>query len=606
MKAIGRYAFIVLAVTSVGGRATDAAIRVSAQVDTSQDIYIGEHFDYHIVIEGSDVPGEVDISPLEKYTPQSRGSKEQSSISIVNGKMTKTVTTVMTYSLTCNQTGPIDLAPVTVVVDGRSYRTNAVEVNILRPGTTDKLDLEVRLSEERCYVGQPVVMVVNFYYSADITDPEFDVPVFNSELFYFEDPDVIDPRAKQFRLSAAISEPVFVTQGRTVHKGKGSFLLTFSKILIPKRPGQIEIEPASVSADVAVGQVRSRDRLFGDFFGARSEYKRFMVSSAPIELAVLPLPEEDKPAGFYGLVGRYSISASATPTKVNVGDPITLTIKVRGSYLKPVEWPVLEEVGELAENFKIPSQRAWPTIEDGFKVFTQTIRANKDQVTAIPPIPLAFFNPDKGDYVVAEAEPIELDVAPTKILTDADLEGRDFAPINKEVEAIKKGLSANYDGPDVLANMSFSPLAAVVSPWYALLWGAPLTTFVLSLLIKFFAHTTPERVAFKRRRQACGKAVRQVKRVACAEPRQRCELLAATMKQYLGERFDRSAGSLTADDCRETIVSATRDGQMAERFRDIVAECEAAHYASVETNIGATQIKEVVSLFRSIEKKSKK
>jgi hypothetical protein len=134
----------------------------------------------------------------------------------------------------------------------------------------------------------------------------------------------------------------------------------------------------------------------------------------------------------------------------------------------------------------------------------------------------------------------------------------------------------------------------------------PLTAFVLSLMVKSFTHTTPERAALKRRRQACGKAIRQLKSIACAEPRERCELLAATMKQYLGERFERTAGSLTADDCCETIVSATQDGEMAERFRDIMAECEATHYASVETNIGAAQIKEAVSLVRSIEKKSKK
>ncbi|UCC22377.1 MAG: hypothetical protein JSW23_11455, partial [Planctomycetota bacterium] len=179
-------------------------------------------------------------------------------------------------------------------------------------------------------------------------------------------------------------------------------------------------------------------------------------------------------------------------------------------------------------------------------------------------------------------------------------------PINKEVEAIKKGLSANYEGPDVLTNMSFSPLGAVVSPWYAPLWVIPLTAFVLSLLLKFFTHTTPEREAIKRRRQACGRAVRQLKRIVSAEPRERCELLAAAMKQYLGERFDRTSGSLTADDCHETIVSATRDGKTAERFRDIVAECEATHYASVEADIGASQIKEAVLLVRSIEKKSKK
>ncbi len=610
MKAFVRYIVIVLAATVAISRSGLAEVRVYAQVDSSRDIYAGDSFTYQIIIDGENQPGEVDLGPLAKYNPRSAGNRDvsQTSISIVNGRTTQSIVKryVMSYLLSAGEAERIQLAPVTVTVGGTPYRTNPVEVNVLRPGTTDKLDLEVKLSEERCYVGQPVVMVVNFYYAADITDPQFNVPVFNSGLFYFDDADVIDPRAKQFRLSATISEPVFVTQGRTVRKGKSCFLLTFSKVLIPKRPGQIEIEPATVSADVAIGQVRSRDRFFGDFFGARSEYKRFMVSSASIELAVLPLPEEDKPAGFYGLVGRYSISASAAPTKVNVGDPITLTIKVGGSYLKPAEWPVLEKIVGLAENFKIPSQSASPTIEDGFKVFTQTIRANNDEVTAIPPIPLVFFDPDRGRYVVAETEPIELEVAPTKILTDADLEGRDFAPINKEVEAIKKGLAANHEGPDVLANMSFSPLGAIVKPGYALLWGMPLTAFALSLLVKFFTHTTPERAALKRRRQACGKAVRQLKKVGSAKPRERCELLAATMKQYVGERFARAAGSLTADDCHETIVSATRDGKTAKRFRDIVAECEATHYASVESNIGAEQIKEAVSLVRSIEKKSKK
>ena len=52
------------------------------------------------------------------------------------------------------------------------------------------------------------------------------------------------------------------------------------------------------------------------------------------------MPEADKPAEFYGLVGQYTIAASAAPTKVNVGDPITLTIRIGGNpYLKPVQWP---------------------------------------------------------------------------------------------------------------------------------------------------------------------------------------------------------------------------------------------------------------------------
>jgi len=70
---------------------------------------------------------------------------------------------------------------------------------------------------------------------------------------------------------------------------------------------------------------------------------------------------------FYGLVGRYMISASAAPTKVSVGDPITLTIKIGAEYLKPVQWPELEQISELSENFKMPSQKSSPTIENGLR-----------------------------------------------------------------------------------------------------------------------------------------------------------------------------------------------------------------------------------------------
>ncbi|MHC4281711.1 MAG: hypothetical protein ACYSWZ_01860, partial [Planctomycetota bacterium] len=87
----------------------------------------------------------------------------------------------------------------------------------------------------------------------------------------------------------------------------------------------------------------------------------------------------------------------------------------------------------------------------------------------------------------------------------ADIEGKDFAPINKEVEAIKKGLSANYESPDVLENMSFSPAGALISPGYAPLWAAPLGILILSSVAKLLTSTSPEKVAAKRRRQACSK-----------------------------------------------------------------------------------------------------
>jgi hypothetical protein len=587
--------FLVLLTEGVG-----AAVRLVAQVDNSQDIYVGESFSYNIIIDGENKAGQVDIAPLAEYNPQSAGNRDvsQTSISIINGRTTQNVKKqyVMSYSLVSSRVGPIQLPPVTVTLDGKNYQTNPVEVNILKPGSTDQLELEVTLSEQRCYVGQPVVMTVKFYRYADIGDYRFDVPVLDSGAFYVEEPDDEAGQAKQYRVTKA---------------GRDAVLFTFSKILIPRYAGETEIKPASISAELAVGRARNRDRFFDDrffdgFFRSRTEYKRFMVSSEPLELTVLPLPDEGKPAGFYGLVGEYTISASAEPTKVNVGDPITLTIKIGGRFLKPVRWPGLEEIPELADNFKIPAEKAAPIIEDGYKIFTQTIRANNDKVSQIPSIPLAYFDAGKGKYEIAGTGPIKLDVSPTKILTNADLEGLDFAPVNKEVEAIKKGLSANYEGPQVLTNQAFSSPAAIVSAPYLFIWAGPLTLLIIGAAAKFLTYTTAEKTAAKRRRAASVKAIRRLKQIAACDDAQNYQMLAATMKQYIGERFDKIAGSLTSDDCFDIVLAQTKCKQSAEKYRDTIAGCEAARYASEEKNIDGSTIKRAAELIKTIEKKARK
>jgi hypothetical protein len=468
------------------------------------------------------------------------------------------------------------------------------------------LALEVTLSEQKCYVGQPVLMTVKFYFSADIRDPQFNIPVFKSDAFYFGNPDIVDQPAKEYDLGTGTT--VLVSQHQVVYKGKQSNLLILRKILIPKVSGQIQIQPASISTDVAVGRARARDSFFDGFFGSRKQYKRFMVSSQSLQLTVLPLPEQGKPEGFYGLVGRFTIEASAKPVAdVYMGDPITLTIRIGGSkFLKPVQWPALEQVSELAANFKMPTQKASPTIANGFKVFTQTIRPDNNRANVIPSIPLAYFDPETSSYSVAKTKPIELDLKPSKRLTAADIEGKDFVPINKEVEAIKKGLSANYESPDVLENMSFSPVSALISPGYAPLWSVPLGILILSSVAKLFTSTSPEKVAAKRRRQACSRAVNQLKKIASTEAAQRNELVVSIMKRYIGDRFEKMAGSLTPDDCYDTIITATKDTENADKFRRTVAGFEAGRYSSINLNIDSGKIKDIIDLVRNIEKKSKK
>ncbi len=593
---------LTLWLTATAGAAEQ--IKVYAQIDTSATIYAGESFSFHIVIDGDNRPGQVDLSALRKFNPQPAGNRDlsQTSVSIINGKTTRRQTKryVMNYTLVSSQQGRLTIPSATVTVNAKKYRTRPVTINVVKPGATDKLELEVTLSEEKCYTGQPVVMSVKLYIIADIDDLTFNIPIFNSNRFFFEDPDSIGAGARQMRISASSSQSAYVRQKRTTHKGKTANVLSFEKVLIPKNPGTLNISASSVSANVAVGRKRS-------FFGYENTYKRFMVSSEALKLEVLPLPEDGKPKEFYGLVGRYSISASAEPTQVIVGEPITLTIRIGGNkYLKAVRWPELEKIVPMAENFKIPPEHSPAVMRGNVKVFTQTIRANNDKVIEIPPIPLAYFDADKGRYTTATTKAIKLVVDPTRILTEADFEGRSFIVANKEIEAIKQGLSANYENMDALTNQSFSSISAAFSPGYAVVWMGPFAILVISSIFRFFTHTSAEKTAAKRRRSALSKVIKQLKKIHSSEAKERPELLGSLMKQYLGDRFDRTALSLTSQDCHQIIIDAINDQSVSEEYRNIIADCEASRFASVETGVDAQKIKQVIELMRGIEKKARK
>ncbi len=585
---------VIVSASAAHGR---AATRVYAKVDSRTTIYPGQGFTYSVVVEGGK-PTRVDISPLAEFNPRRAGSG--SSFQTVGDRTT--VSYSENYAIAAGQPGTMVLPGVTVVVDGQAYTTNPVEVTVSQPGTTDRMTLEFELSQQKCYMGQPVLMTVRWIVTAQVQDVSFDVPVFKSDDFYIED--LSEPASAWAKQQAEIDGvPVTVMENRQPIKGIEAAVISFNKVLIPRRPGRITLGAVTVSTDMATGRIRT-----SDFFNPiRTRFERFSVRSDPAVLEVLPLPEANKPAQFYGLVGSYTISASATPTKVSVGDPITLTIRIGGNpYLKPVQWPELEKVGGLAQGFKIPSEKASPVIEDGAKVFTQTVRANSDSVTEIPPIPLAYFDPSAGDYVVARTEPIPLEVSPTKVLTNADVEGTSGGgSVSRQVQAIREGFSANDYGPDVLTNQVFSPLSALVSPGYAALWSVPLAALAASAVFKLVTRTSPEAVVKKRKRQAAGSAMRRLKAAASADAKERHDLLVAAMKGYLGDRFDRIAGSLTADDCHGIIAASTDDVQLADRFRARVSEWEAARYASFDTDVDLAQIEDGIELIRHVEKKLK-
>jgi len=605
----GWAAAVILLIGAVQAKAQP--IRVGAAVQ--REIYVGEPFQFQIQIDGYEQAGEVDLGPLDRFSPRSMGGQNQSSsmTTIINGQksQSKTLRYVMVYQLTAPSAGSVLIPSLTVEVKGQKYTTNPITINVLKPGVTDKIGLEMGISQTDGYVGQPLVLMMTWYVGANLGSYNFNIPALrDAEHFVIEDmpaPPGVGGELIQMEL---YGEQITARQNEGVYQGNRCLEITFGKILIPIKPGTIQIGGASVICNVEVtSRSRSRNPM-DDFFSgglfSRREYERFSSSAPGITLDIKALPSEGRPADFSGLVGRYSIATTAGPVKVNVGDPITLTIMIGGELLRLVDMPNLAALPAMADNFKIPTSQSAPKVSGNRKIFTQTIRAIHDQVTEIPAIPLSYFDVDQGAYFTTYSEAIPLEVLATKVVTAGQALSAQVASQASEIEAVRTGIAANYEGPELLENTAFSPMAAMVRPGYIVLWTGPLGLLITSGLVQLMRRNSPGRQQARRKAHSGSQAIRRLKRID-SQSKSAAEEAADIMRRYVGARFNQTSQSLTARDCRVILSENRADEKIVDQFCELLERCEQSRFAGGLAENDSVDLREIKEAVKVLDKQLK-
>jgi hypothetical protein len=185
-----------------------------------------------------------------------------------------------------------------------------------------------------------------------------------------------------------------------------------------------------------------------DFFDSEP-MRSVMIDGKSFTLKVKELPEAGRPANFSGIIGACSIVTTAKPVDVNVGDPIVLTITLKGlPYPDTARLPALTAQPALAKSFRISDQDSG-VVQDGNKVFQCTLRAQNSDVKEIPALSLTYFDSPTGTYSEARSQPIPITVHAVKTVTAADAQGTVVAaPVaGTEVKALDDGIAHNvaYD-----------------------------------------------------------------------------------------------------------------------------------------------------------------
>lgn len=575
---------------SAGRIAAQEEVSVRLQVET-RTVYMGESFLVQITVDGTDEAEQPDLSHVQYFTVEYLGGQNNSSqsISIINGKLERVVQRgfVFSYRFTPTKVGTLAIPQVAVKAGGRIHRTVPVTIEVTKPGETDEFKLRINLSRQTCYVGEPVTLDVTWYLRKDVQDFRFTAPLLQSDVFDFAVPEVqVDNSRRYYRVPIGGGD-VIAEKGRGMLEGVTYATLEFSLVLIPKRSGSFVIPEFVVACESASGRVSRRD-FFDDFFRddffsfRRGAVEKFVVPSNRLSLLVKDLPSEGRPPGFAGHVGEYRVSASAEPTEVNIGDPITLTVAIEGpEYLERVELPPLEGQDELTRDFKIPDERADGRIDGERKLFTQTIRARSEDVTEIPPIRLSYFDTKTGRYRTAETDPIPIRVNPTRVVTASDAEGFVESPAGAPIERWEEGIAYNFEGLSVLEPQELGLPSIIRRPsWIAAVALPPAIYFLLlaGLLLVRRSRRDPEarraRGAFRR----LGRDLRDALKDSSGGGDFH-EIALDALKGYLGDRLGRSGATLTALDVGRELERRGVPVDVTNGMLEIIHSLEAGTYA---------------------------
>ncbi len=550
------------------------ARNVTVHVNAPESIYVGDSGDLQVIVRGSQNVDRPDVPESPDYEVAYRGPQNLSSSTtiILNGRVSRqeNIGFAHVFKITPRHTGTIVIPSFAVVCDGRTYRTNEVRINAIAPSQTGDYRLKLVPQKTRVYVGEPIRLSLTWLLGKPVKEFALSMPDLPVGVELQPTPDPRPQGQRQpdnhFVEVPLDGETAIGTLSRGDLDGREVDAVTIDRILIAHTPGTVQFGPARADFNAVIGE---RPRRFMDApWTDLSIVERQSTSSKPFDLEVLPLPTEGRPADFSGLVGDYSIVASAEPTDVSVGEPITFRVTVNGPQpLSLIPLIDLNTQPALASKFRVPRDPVLPTFTPVGAMFTYTLRARSPDQKQIPPVELSYFDTTNGRFQTARSNPITITVRPS---TGVDIEFDESTPA---VAAAVKPSSRVDTSPLSLTGASFDFTSTLARPATIAALAAPPAAFLalwLGLAVKRHNARDPARV---RRRRAVRRARSRLGRITItAQPVAAATESSHTLTELAADWFDRPAGSLTSG---EAVALLTNDADAtAGQLGRLLADCD--------------------------------
>jgi len=422
LKNLTSVVFWHLLLIGIASSAAAQSLKLEVQ---AEELNAGVPFVLAVKATGFDSGDEPKISTLSipgcDILPLGVSSSISTSVQIINGNVAKSRTVIYSFRFRITPGKPGDYhVPMLIVTQGTTEISTKPARFAVRPvASTRDMRLEMTLPQRTLWVGETVPAILDWYLRRDVDEQNFVVPLFDTDAV--EIAPANDGGDEQLPFVIGGREVGVEFERESAYLGGQSYTrFRFRFLVTARRAGRIELDAPSVTARMNVGNGR-------DAFGFRkARRRRFSARGASKSLEIRGLPLSGRPPSFGGAVGSgFSLQVAADRTVVAVGDPIALTMTVRGhGELHGLSLPPLGGAfGLPKEHFAVADD--WPVgelLEDGgAKRFVVSVRLKSPAARAIPALPFSYFDPARGKYHTVHSEPIALSVAGANIIGAGDV-----------------------------------------------------------------------------------------------------------------------------------------------------------------------------------------
>ena len=551
-----------------------------------------EQFNVTFVIEGEDAPSDFNWEQGEDFQlvwgPQKGTS---TSISIINGKRTRSSQVTYTYVLLPRRKGTCHIAEASAMVGGNRIHSSAFSIEVVadqssapssqqqRQGSgqsaqsqpsngnisSDDLFMKLTLSKTNVVVGEPVNAVIKLYQRVNIAGFE-DVKFPSFTGFWSQEVDT--PSNIEFHREN-VNDQIY--NAATLR----------SYVLIPQQSGTLTIDPAELVCLVNVRTASTSNSIFDSFFqdNYRTIRRRVVTDARTINVSALPA---GAPASFGGGVGTFSMDVKVSKDSLKSHDAASVVVTVSGNgNVSLLESPKIN----FPPDFEVYDVKTTDRTDksggriSGSKSFEYPFIPRSHGDFEIPSVEYSYYDVNSRRYVTLSSGPLSLHVSKgaessgATMQTSSGLVRKDVKDLGSDIRFINtKKASFSDRGVFFVWSPLFLILAAII------LVGACAAYFVLKS-----AAAKKADVAGTKNRKATKMAQ---KRLSQAGTYLKGNLYTAFYEElhkallgFVSDKLNMDLAEMSKENISASLVAGGVPEAVASEFTGLLDACEFARYS---------------------------